>query len=324
MHTPPVLSEKLSELMIKCQTMIWMTPMLTALMGKSYFWLLALIASFTAIYMTLLSRAGDKIHLEVSILFGLAIASLLWDRHQTCRQTFNLDSNRFSSTLGCLLIITAVGIILLVHTQGNPTAPFIDLNGFNIQVFVLLRILPFLAGLGIALITTRLTTVWIFWRELALVFFMGVPSVLFKMVDLSPITARFSVFLLTSFGFDATLSDNVFVLLPEGGVEVYEGCSGAESITYCLGISILCLIMFPSARKQVWPVPLVAMGIGFFVNAMRIVLLAIFVNTGNLEAFHYWHQGLGSSVFGLIAVLIFAIVYIGFFFSGRCFRKSLL
>lgn len=278
--------------------------------GKPTFWFLALVTSLTAIYMTLLIRVGDQSHFGVSILFGVAISSSLWDR----RQSFHLDSNLLSRTLGSILILAVLVISpwLLANIQAYPkSTPATNLNELSGQVFALLRLMPFLAGLGIALLATRLAKVWIYWRELVLVFFVGVPSILINStMNFSPITAWFSALLLSSLGFDATLTNDIFIILPGGAVKVDLGCSGIDLITYCLGISIIFLIMFPIARKKVWVVPLVAMGIAFLVNTVRVALLAVLVSSQNQEAFKYWHQGSSSLMFSLISVIIFAIFYL--------------
>ena len=126
--------------------------------------------------------------------------------------------------------------------------------------------------------------------------------------NISPFTAKVCAFLLHYLGFSAILQD-VYIHLPNGSIKVYEGCSGVESMTYVLSLSVICLIMFPIRKQDKLYVPLVALLIGFFVNAFRVILMAILVDNGNQESFIYWHEGDGSLIFGMISVIVFVIFY---------------
>ncbi len=139
--------------------------------------------------------------------------------------------------------------------------------------------------------------------------FVGVPRVILELyTNISPITAKVSSFILHYAGFPVTL-EGVFIYLPKGAIEVYAGCSGVEAMTYVLSIAIVSLIMFPIRKKDQYYVPILALAIGFVVNAFRVVLMAILVNSGRMEAFKYWHEGEGSLIFGMIAVCTFAGFY---------------
>jgi hypothetical protein len=66
----------------------------------SQFWLLGLLAVLVTIHLTLTMRTGDTPRAGISILFYLAVASLLWEK----RHSFNLKTRVFPSLLGTLLI----------------------------------------------------------------------------------------------------------------------------------------------------------------------------------------------------------------------------
>ena len=172
------------------------------------------------------------------------------------------------------------------------------------------KLLPILLGiLLVALVASGFYGLKQFKNELLIVFFVGVPRVILDpFTSISVFTAKFSSFLLHYLGFPTT-SEGVYIYLPNGGVKVYEGCSGIESMTYVLGLSVICLIMFPVRKNHQFYVPIVGLVIGFLVNAFRVVLMAILVNKGNQESFNYWHEGEGSLIFGMIAVILFAIFY---------------
>lgn len=277
---------------------------LSSLVGRNYFWLLALAAGLTAIYLTLVWRADDTAHLGMSGLFLLAVGSLLWDR----RSNLSFTGNRTSTLVGTVL----VGVVLwasnfLVNSDA------LSKSSGNLE-FYLLRLSPFFAALGVALLASKFQQVKQFWRELVIIFFMGAPSVIaISLTDISPITAKFSTFLLWYTGFNVVLQDTyIYVALNEaaqGVVEVYEGCSGIEAMTYLLGLSVVCLVMFPIARFKRFFIPLIAVTIGFVINAIRVALMAVLSASGDRSAFDYWHEGDGSLLFGLFSVLAFGGLY---------------
>lgn len=255
---------------------------------KSSFWLLGIAVGLTTIYKTLLWRSGDRAHLGMSILFGLAVVSLLWDK----RRSLNLESDPISIGLGTLLM----SWILWQST---------DLIADNT-----LRILPFISALTLGLIASGYKGLKQYWQELTILFFLGVPSVILSfLVDLSPLTAKFSAFLLWLSGFKVSLQ-GVNVNLPTGGIRVYSGCSGIESMTYLLGLAVICWAMFPIKRSQQIFVSIVAVVLGFVINGLRVALLAVLSVSDNETAFDYWHEGDGSLIFGAIAVFTFGLFYL--------------
>lgn len=238
--------------------------------------------------MTLVWQIGDTAHFGMSMLFLLAVGSLLWEK----RHSLILESKVFSRVLGGLLIA-----VVLWRS--------IDLIDANF-----LRVFPFISGLGVALLAADFKGLKQYWQELTILFFLGVPSVLVSsIVDPSPFTAKFSGFLLWYSGFKVSVQD-VYINLPTGGIKVYSGCAGTESISYLLGLAVVCLVMFPIERNKQISVPIVAIAIGYIVNAFRVALMAVLAASGNRESFNYWHEGDGSLIIGAIAVIIFGLFYL--------------
>ncbi len=263
------------------------------LIKNSPFWLLGIATGLVAINLTLLWKAGDIGHLGMSVLFWLAVGSLLWEK----RHSLNLESGVLPSLLGTLLIAwVLLNSVSLPDTQ-NPILH----NRF-------LRISPFIFTLGLSLIASGFWGLKQYWRELTIVFFLGIPSVLASfLTDISPFTAKFATFLLWYSGFDVSLQ-GLNIILPTGSVRVYSACSGIESMTYLLAISVICLVMFPPKRNHRILVPIVALILGFVVNGVRVALMAVLAGT-NSESFDYWHMGEGSLLFGMIAIAIFGLFY---------------
>ncbi|MCX7592304.1 MAG: cyanoexosortase A [Fischerella sp.] len=255
------------------------------------FWLLAIGAGLTAIILTLTWKSGDVAHAGMTVVFLLAVISLLEDK----RHHLILESGIFSSTVGGLLI----GILLW------QSANFHDIN--SPEVF--LRVSPLISALGLGLLASGFKGLKQYSQELTILFFLGIPKLaLSSLFDISPLTAKFSAFLLWYCGVDVSLQ-GVFLNLPTGSVKVYEGCSGIESVCYLLGIAVICLLMFPTKRKQRILVIVIAAALGFIINGIRVALLAIMVLKLNRTAFIYWHEGDGSLIFGIIEVLAFILFY---------------
>ena len=249
------------------------------------FWLMGLSGCLAAILLTLTWRVDESDHVGMMLLFYMAIASLIQDR---CGQLC-LKSNLGATLLGSGLVSWMLAYSLSMPEQFNH--------------FV--RVAPFIAGVGLALLAAGFSGLRQFWRELTILFFLGIPRVLIaSAVDISPLTAKFSAFLLWYAGFDVT-RDTVFVRLPGGAVQVYEGCSGLEAMTYLLGLAVVFMMMFPLSRPKKILTPIVAIALGFVVNAIRVALMAVLAAANNKPAFDYWHEGTGSLIFAIASVIMF-------------------
>ncbi len=256
------------------------------------FWLLGIGGGLIAILLTITWRSGDPSHLGMSILFLLAVASMLNDKHKS----LTLESDIFPSFLGGLLIA-------FVLWQSATLA-----NSKLLAIFT--HVSPFISALGLALLASGFKELKQFWQELTIMFFLGIPKLLLSYpIDISPLTAKFSAFLLWYSGFEVSLR-GIYINLPTGSIKVYSGCSGAELISHLLGIAVICLLMFPLERKKIIIVPIVAIASAFIINAIRVAFLAIVIAKQNMQAFDYWHEGDGSRIFGIFGVLMFGLFYL--------------
>ncbi|MBD2196730.1 MULTISPECIES: cyanoexosortase A [Calothrix] len=250
------------------------------------FWLASIAAGLAAICLTLVWKAHDVGHLGMSLLFFFAIGSILWDK----RHTFNFESDVFSSVVGWLII----SWVLWQSTTHN--------------LGYIIRLLPLASAIGVGLLASGFKGVKQYWEALIILFFLEIPSVLAELfLDISPYSAKFASLILWYLGFDVTLN-GVYIHLPTGSVKVVPSCSGIDTINYLLGISIIALVMFPIAKNKRLFVSLFAMFLGFFLNAIRIAILAVMVGT-NEAAFHSWHGGNASYSFGVFGILIFGAFY---------------
>jgi cyanoexosortase A len=252
---------------------------------NSRFWLLGIAAGLIAIHLTLTYRTDKTNLLGNSILFWVAVSSLVWNK----RQTLKLESGIFASCLGAAILA-----LVLLKSTSLPDGYFLLLS-------------PLMSALGLALIASGFQGLKQYWQELTALGFLGLPQVLLSvLVDPSLLTAQFAAFTLWYSGFNVSRS-GVNIHLPTGHVEVYPGCSGIESMAQLLSLAGLFLIMFPIKGFKTLFVPILAVLIAFVVNGVRVALMALLVASSKQEAFNYWHTGDGSAIFSMIAVLLFGL-----------------
>ncbi len=254
-------------------------------LSEPKYWLVGIGASLIFLHLNLVNQYGNVDFMGSSILFWGAVVFLIWERHEK----INLESGIFASFFAA----TVIALVLL---------KCLSLSSYDI----FLRFSPFISALSIGLLASDFKGLKQYWQELIILGFIAIPPGLpTQFIDLAKITAKFSYFSLWYFGLEVTRQGN-YLFLRNGSVEVNEGCSGIHVILQLLGLAIIFLFMFPEIKlKQKIITPMVAVFIAFFVNSIRVALLAILVS--NKESFEYWHQGGGSFVFSMIAVMIFGV-----------------
>jgi cyanoexosortase A len=259
-------------------------------LNTPFYRLLGGATALMLLYLTLVARAGDTAHWGMSLLFIWAAGMLLWEKRHL----------QFGA--GWMARLTGAGLIGWVLWKSY----FIHADEYQTT----LRLLPLISALGLGLVASGFKGLQQYRQEFTILLFLGVPSILAQFIaDISPLTAAFSATLLWLTGFAVTTTQDVYINLPGGSVQVYEGCSGIESITYLLGISVVCLNLFPIARmKQILLIGLAVL-IGFVVNGVRVALMAVLFAAQQQAAFDYWHEGDGSLIFGVAAIAVFALIF---------------
>ncbi len=250
------------------------------------YWLLGIAAGLIVLHLTLISRTANTDLFGTMLLFWGVVAFLIWERHET----LTLESGVFSSCFGASLI----ALILLKSS-----------SLFGDDLF--LRVAPFLSGISLALLASGTKGLKQYWQELLILAYTAIPpGFIGVFIDVAQLTAKFSAFILHYLGFEV-VRKGVFLILEKGSVEVYHGCSGVNAILQLLGLALVFLLMFPTTMVQKIIVPIIAVLIGFVVNAARVALMAVLVSLSQPQAFKYWHEGNGSVVFSMIAVFIFGL-----------------
>ncbi|KAM3099892.1 cyanoexosortase A [Phormidesmis sp. 146-12] len=246
--------------------------------------LLGLLVGTIALHLSLVSHSQNTDLIGSSILFWFAIAALVFKK----RSQLNLSSDIFSISLGAFLMS-----LVLIKSK------------FLIGNDIFLRLLPFVSVLGISLMASGMSRLKHYWRELMLLaFFIIPPGFVSLFIDPSPLTARFSTFVLWCLGFDVS-RQGLLIHLPRGSIEVYAGCSGIAVILQLLGLALIYLFLCRTRfHQKVWLVT-IAFSLAFTINGLRVALMAVLVALSNQSAFEYWHVSDGSLIFSTIAVFSF-------------------
>ncbi|WP_341732768.1 cyanoexosortase A [Microcoleus sp. EPA2] len=259
---------------------------------KQLFGLTIIATGLVTLNMTLLWKLGDIAHFYMSLVFWLAVGSLLWDKQHILKEDEG-KSDLLARVLGTLLIAFILFKSAIVSSKFDH----------------FLRIAPFLSGLSLGLIAVGFRNLKKYWRELVILFFHGIPSVITSPLlgILTSFTAKFAHVILWYFGFNVIREGN-YIALETGRVFVDEGCSGFEAMNYLLGLSVVCLLMFSTKQNKALVIG-VAVACGFIINAFRVAAMALLVASHRLDLFKYWHEGEGSLVVGMVSVILFGIFY---------------
>jgi cyanoexosortase A len=226
-------------------------------------------------------------HLSISLIFWIAVATLIQERFSK----LSLTSNWLSCGLGAALLMGLVAVT--VQTQHG------RLLGFY----------PFLSAIGLGLMASGWQRLGQYRQELTGLFLLGVPKLISQETfNIAPITAIFSAAVLWLTGFRAELQGIHIALPPNGGVNVVASCSGLNLMLYMFAIAIIFLILFPTTRSKQILLPILAMGLGFMCNGARVAMLVVLTLGDNRSRFDYWHSEEGALIFVLISVALFGLL----------------
>ncbi|MCU0525982.1 MAG: cyanoexosortase A [Elainella sp. Prado103] len=261
---------------------------LTHLLKRPQYGLLGLIAWLSTLSLATVWRVNDLTLLGMSGLFLLATLTLIWENHPT----YCYRHDRLASLL-------AIGLIVWVVWQSGAIVSESQAE---------LRLLPFVSALAIALLASGFSGLVQYRRELAIMFFLGVPNILLKQINISLLTAHATAKILSWKGFEVRQED-VFLYLPDASMKVHNGCSGIQSITYLLGIAVICLTLYPMARSRQIVALIGSIAIGFGVNAARVAMMTTLSKPGAETALAFWNTGNGALITGAAALILFAALY---------------
>ena len=257
------------------------------------FWLLIILSFLGIFHLNLTWKSRENIdHLTTNILFYGAIFWLLWQR----KEKINIQSDLFSSLIGLsLLVIIIIKAIYLFSFEYN-----------------LLSLIPFGAGISLALIASGFKGLSQYSQELFFAWFLFFPTGVIgnfidNIVKITVLNAKFATYFLYYLGFNVTNQGNeVLLSLPNLGdykAIVDYPCAGVPMILLMLKLSLLLISFFPVGKSQCFSIPMVSIAIGFFLGVVRVCILTLVIP--EQASFDYWHGTEGSQIFSTLAIMIF-------------------
>ncbi|MBE9049452.1 cyanoexosortase A [Nostocales cyanobacterium LEGE 11386] len=257
----------------------------SASINKIEFFLLGIGTSLIIINLFLIWKSGIIINFYINSAFFILICLSLKEK----RQKLKFESGLPATILGLLLLAC-----VFISSQ----------NQINFVVFSLFS--PVMSGLGLAFLASGFKGLRQYRIELIAMIFLSTRTLIYALsnyLDISPVTAKLSTAILWYTGFTVKLSGTI-ITFATSAVKVYGACSGMATMLDMFSLGILFIFIFNLKWKQKILVPVVAIILGFIVNALRVALMAILVNQGDSQAFNYWHDGDGSLIFSMISALL--------------------
>ncbi len=243
-------------------------------------------------------EAGD---FAISALTIMAVLSIQFDRLPFSN---NGDKNYLFAT--AVLLSGAIIIKLIIEKLGVP------IGMRSVPFFILLAYWGFQYGPA---------AIKKYWRELLLLFVLGIPDrtlmmplvmpllLLFDMETLSHATASVATVvtgILT--GWDDLRVIGTHIHAPNVISNVYEPCDGGRIVDFMVRLTIMLIVAFPVKRYKWLIILFISMAVGWLVNVGRVTAMVLIANTGDMAAFEYWHTGEGSKIFNLTAIILFCSI----------------
>ena len=256
-------------------------------------------AILLAIALLAIAITGDAGDFAISTLTYLAVFSLLLDSRDRATYPGLSQFAVYMTAMSFLLAVLCFSF--LDPAKATRTLPF-----FFLLIFWSLQS-------GRAATLKRQ-----YWKPLLLLFLLALPDrsllmplaypflYLFGWDAMTFPTAFTATFLTNLTGLTATLN-HLDINMENAIVTVWQGCDGSRNMDFLLRLSIM-LIVTMQIRPSRWLLTIaVAVFLAFMLNAIRVMLLAHLANNGDLGLFDYWHEGDGSKLFNLSAIILFGI-----------------
>jgi exosortase/archaeosortase family protein len=137
---------------------------------------------------------------------------------------------------------------------------------------------------------------------------------------LAAATAQISSMMLWLIGMPA-YAEGHLIVLPDRLMRVDASCTGVNTLSLCLAVILMLWLLAPlpllrrGAGSGLGILVVIALAAAFLVNAVRIALLGLASRSpssawyGSLKSFEFWHEGLGSHLFSLVAMSLVCGLY---------------
>ena len=258
-------------------------------------WAIVSVISLGIFYLNLLWKStGDFDRITTDLLFYGAICSLLWRR----KNTLTCKSDLVSSFIGVSVLIAVLIKSLTLFSFESTLIPLI----------------PVLAAVSLALITSGVRGINQYKKEIFFAWFLFFPSgVIGHFIDglikITVLNAKFATYVLYYVGFNvANQGNEVILALPQIGqfrAVVDYPCAGVPMILLMLKLSLLLVCFFPLTKAKKFLIPAVSVAIGFTLGVIRVCILTLLIPQP--AQFEYWHGSNGDQIFSTLAIIIFAV-----------------
>lgn len=266
------------------------------LIDHKSFWVFATLGSLATLDFYSVWKISAKTPTLINFLCWGGIFFLLWEK----RDAIKFRGNLISSAIGITLVSWMVARHII--TQPHSTISLID---------VVSRLFPLVILIGILLISSGFKRLKYYKAEILI----STATAISAMSDLairSPIAlidAQISAFMLHYVGFKVLRNDYI-ISLSNASVDVFNPCSSLIPFVTMFPIAVVFVATYSASKTTKIYVCIAAILSTFFINAIRICLLAILSNNGETASFDYWHTGEGAGIFSnLIIFLIAGISY---------------
>lgn len=251
-------------------------------------WLLSLAGCLIAINLNLIGQAKLANLQVTTIIFIAAVFYKIRNRGDG----LNLNSGNLSKVLG----FASIGLVLFNHA-------------FLVKYDFCVRLLPLISAFCLALFASGIKGLKQYWQEMLLFSVLAIPlerllEPINHLVGVTTLIAKLSTFILWYVGFEVSRQGEM-IILPTKATWVGPNCSGILTMLWMLQLALLFLAIVPTNWFKKILVPLVAVSIVFFVNGIRVAIMAILA-AHNYQAFEYWHSD-RAQIFSTIPIIIFGL-----------------
>lgn len=246
----------------------------------------------------LMAFAGDAGDFAITVLTFLGVYSLLIEKQ---KHTLSPVFNNFSLTV----LILSMMLIVAAFSSLEPT-----LTARILPLFFFLIFWSTQTGTATSLRQQ-------YWKPLLLLLLLALPDRTLLMPLVYPLltlfgwdamtfpTAHLATTLTSLTGLQAELS-HLDIHMENAIVTVWQGCDGSRNMDFLLRLGIMVIITLPIKSSRWLATIGVAVILAFLINVVRVALLAHLANSGDFGLFDYWHEGDGSKLFNLSAIILFA------------------
>ncbi|MCA2775343.1 MAG: archaeosortase/exosortase family protein [Microcystis sp. M135S2] len=269
------------------------------------FWIFVTLSCLAILHLYFVWRTSDKIPSLIDVLGWISIGFLLWKR----KYSLKFRGSIAASIIGLALILW----MLIRHILGQHYLSKVD---------VLYGCFPVITCIGLLLITSGFRKLITYKNALFIAALISLPyaSLYNFLKPVITLDAQLLHFMLHYLGFQTTRKGAI-VYLANGSVEVMPSCSSVGPILTMLPFIVVLLSIYPTRKSQKFFVYISSIFAIILINCLRLSLLAILLDRGDIDGFNYWHTGGGAGIFSNL--IVFLIGGLSYKFLNKSYESNL-